>query len=181
MSGAGDPRPVGRYLSGLGVAGLGLCAAGWLVLTPFAFGDRGRRWHGAALTDWATGGGLAAVCLITLVAWAIAWRRALLADGVLARSPRSRARVRRRGERHGSGPSAAPDPDQVLTALRALLAPLLDPAAGPSAAAVGEPVAAVIPGPRSAPEEPQAGIAVIKSVLAGAELPMTGFEEEEAW
>ena len=193
MGGARGPGPVGRYLTGLGVAGLGLCAAGWLVLTPFAFGYRGRGWRGAALTDWATGGGLAAACLITLAAWAIAWRRALLADGVLARSPRSRARVQRRRERHGSGASTAPDPGQVLTALRALLGPLLDPAAEPSAApagepgtagepdAAGEPVAAVIPGPRSAPEEPRAGLAVIKSMLAGAELPMTGFEEEEVW
>ena len=43
MDGAGSsacPGPTGsagRYLSGLCVAGLGLCAAGWLVLTPFAF------------------------------------------------------------------------------------------------------------------------------------------------
>jgi hypothetical protein len=185
------------------------------VLTTFAFGYRGHGSHDAALTDRATGGGLAVVCLITLVASALAWRRALLADGVRTRSPRSRARQqardRRRRDRHGDGASTAPDPAQVLTSLRALLAPLLDPAAEPSAAEIGEAVAAgepvaaqaaaVVPGPRSAPEsgrdpgdgEPEpdesaaapagpGGIAVIKSMLAGAELLMTGFEEEEeAW
>jgi hypothetical protein len=165
------PGSIGQYLSGLGAAGLGLCAAGWLVLTPFGFGYQGTGSHAAshdaALTDWATGGGLAVICMITLVSWAVAWRRALLADGVLTRSPRRRARDRRRRERHGGGASTAPDPAQVLTALRALLAPLLDPA--------------VVPGPRSAPESGPDGIAVIKSMLAGAELPMTGFDEEEAW
>src|SRR5271163_253701 len=81
MGGAGSPGrpgPAGRYLSGLCAAGLGLCAAGWLVLTPFAFGYRGTS-HNAALTDLATGGALAAVCLVTLVAWTVAWRRALRA------------------------------------------------------------------------------------------------------
>ena len=104
MGGGGSPRhanPAGRYLSGLCAAGLGLCAAGWLVLTPFAFGYRGTS-HGATPTDLATGSVLAAVCLVTLVAWDAAWRRALQAcDGAA---------------------SAAPEPDQVLTALRALLA-----------------------------------------------------------
>ncbi|MGH3286275.1 MAG: hypothetical protein ACRDPD_16620, partial [Streptosporangiaceae bacterium] len=57
----------------------------------------------------------------------------------------------------------------------------------PAVAAVAK-VAAVVPGPRSAPEtEPQVmpagpeGIAVIESMLAGAELLMTGYDEEEAW
>jgi hypothetical protein len=40
---------LGRYLAGLCVAVLGLCAAGWLVLTPVAFDYH--RWHSAALAD----------------------------------------------------------------------------------------------------------------------------------
>jgi hypothetical protein len=127
MGGGGSPghaNPAGRYLSGLCAAGLGLCAAGWLVLTPFAFGYRGRGWHPATLTDLATGAGLAVVCLVTLIAWAVAWRRALRADGVLSRTGRRPARVRR--SRGRAGGRAAADPDQVLTALRALLAPMLD-------------------------------------------------------
>ena len=202
MDGAGSsacPGPMGRYLSGLCVAGLGLCAAGWLVLTPYAFGYQGRGWHAATLTDLATGGGLAVICVTTLTAWTLAWRRALRAEGVLSRPERGPARARRRRERagdgQGAGQSAAADPEQVLTALRALLAPTLDTPAEEIPAAVP-----VIPGPRSAPEAgrvprdcqardagPQVvpagpeGIAVIESMLAGAELLMTGCDDEEAW
>jgi hypothetical protein len=216
MDGAGSsacPGPMGRYLSGLCVAGLGLCAAGWLVLTPFAFGYQGRGWHAATLTDLATGGGLAVICVTTLMAWTLAWRRALRADGVLTRPERVPARARRgrkragdgQGARDGQGQARAADPEQVLTALRALVAPMLDnPAEEVSAAAP------VIPGPRNAPEagrvprdcqarsaeprvgpaerdEPQVmaagpeGITVIESMLAGAELLMTGCDEEEVW
>jgi hypothetical protein len=201
MDGAGSsafPGPIARYLSGLCAAALVLCAAGWLVLTPFAFGYRGRGPHDAALTDLATGGGLAAVCVVTLAAWGIAWRRTLRADGVLTRPQRGPARVRRRRSRDHGAPGAAADPAQVLTALRALLAPLLEPSAEPptepSAEPPDEPPVAVVPGPRSAPDDPRVvsdvprvmpagpeGIAVIESMLAGAELLMTGFEEEEAW
>src|SRR5579859_4579991 len=97
MGGAGSPGrsgSAGQYLSLLSAAGLGLCAAGWLVLTPFAFGYRGRA-QDAAVTNLATGGGLAAVCLVTLVATTVAWRRALRADGVLADPPPARVRARR--------------------------------------------------------------------------------------
>jgi hypothetical protein len=238
MDGAGTsacPGPTGRYLSGLCVAGLGLCAAGWLVLTPFAFGYQGRRWHAATLTDLATGGGLAVICVITLIAWTLAWRGALRADGVLSRPERGAVRVRHRRGRGAGGQAGAADPEQVLTALRALLAPMLDTPAeqalaepGPAEPGPAEPglaigaAAAVIPGPRSAPEAgrvprdcraepaepagtsteagttlagppgrraagPQVmpagpeGIAVIESMLAGAELLMTGCDEEEAW
>ena len=216
MDGAGSsacPGPRGRYLSGLCVAGLGVCAAGWLVLTPFAFGYQGRGWHAATLTDLATGGGLAVICVTTLIAWTVAWRRALRADGVLTRPKRVPARARRgrkragdgRGAGDGQGQARAADPEQVLTALRALLAPMLDTPAEEVSA-----VAPVIPGPRNAPEvgrvprdcqarpaepdEPQVmaagsqvmpagpeGIAVIESMLAGAELLMTRCDEEEAW
>jgi len=142
MDGAGAsacPDPTGRYLSGLCVAGLGLCAAGWLVLTPFAFGYQGRGRHAATLTDLATGGGLAVICVTTLIAWTLAWRRALRADGVLTR--RERGPARRRRERAGEGQGAA-DPAQVLTALRALLA---------------QPAVATGPAPADAPPAGSAG------------------------
>lgn len=187
MDGAGPsacPGPTGRYLSGLCVAGLGLCAAGWLVLTPFAFGYQGRAWHAATLTDLVTGGGLAVICVTTLIAWTLAWRRALRADGVLTRPERRPARARRRRERagdaHGAGDgqsqTGAADPEQVLTALRALLAPMLDAPVGEVPA-----VAPVIPGPRSAPEAGRVPRDCQVSMLAGAELLMTGCDEEEAW
>ena len=203
------PGPTGRYVAGLCAAGVGLCAAGWLVLTPFAFGYQGRGWHAATLTDLATGGGLAVICVTTLIAWTLAWRRVLRADGVLTRPERDPARARRRrgraAEEQGGGQA---DPEQVLTALRALLAPVLDAPAADAPAADAPAVAPVIPGPRSALEEaaqvprvmpadpagpqvmparPQVmpagpeGIAVIESMLAGAELLMTGCDEEEAW
>ena len=38
MGFVGVPGPVGRYMSGLCVATLGLGAAGWLALAPVAFG-----------------------------------------------------------------------------------------------------------------------------------------------
>jgi hypothetical protein len=122
----------GRYLAGLCVSALGLCGGGWLVLTPFAFGypHRGR----AAVTGFATGGGLALVALAALTCWALAWRRKLRADGVL---PARRRRRSRRSDRRQARAerlvlatrthelAAAPDPAQVLTDLRALLTPLL--------------------------------------------------------
>ena len=191
MGGGGSPRhanPAGRYLSGLCAAGLGLCAAGWLVLTPFAFGYRGTL-HGATPTDLATGSGLAAVCLVTLVAWDAAWRRALQADGVLTGPPGSPPQAQDRQARDVAA-SPAPEPDQLLTALRALLAqPAL--AAGPASAAAAPagsvgpapaaaPAGSVIPEPRNG-AEPANGIAVIESRLAGAEPLMPGYEDEETW
>jgi len=149
---------LGRYLSGLCVATLGLCAAGWLALAPAAFGYRsaGRpgaalhsgalhsgalhsgALHRATLTDRATAVGLAAVSLITLVSWAVAWRRRLRADGILARTSRRQARrearAQRRRERDGEAAASTPDPAQVLSELRTLLIPLLaEPANGQAA------------------------------------------------
>jgi hypothetical protein len=144
---------LGRYLSGLCVATLGLCAAGWLALAPAAFGYRSAgqsraalhsgalhsgALHRATLTDWATAAGLAAVSLITLVSWAVAWRRRLRADGILARTSRRQARrearAQRRRERDGEAVASTPDPAQVLSELRALLIPLLaEPANGQAA------------------------------------------------
>ena len=164
----------GRYLAGLCVAGLGLCGAGWLVLTPFAFGYQSRGWHTATLTDLATGSGLAVICVITLLAWTCAWRRTLRADGVLSRPERGPARVRRRRERGAGGQAGTADPEQVLTALRALLAPMLDTPAEDVPA-----VAPVIPGPRYAPEAGR--VPRDCQPRSGAELLMTGSDEEEAW
>src|SRR5260370_7958841 len=78
---------VGRYLSGLCVAVLGLCAAGWLALAPMAFGYRGNGQHKAVLTDRATGAGLAVVSLVTLACWVLAWRRRLRPDRILPGPP----------------------------------------------------------------------------------------------
>lgn len=152
---------LGRYLSGLCVAALGLCAAGWLVLTPVAFDYRGlpnSDWHRAALADRATGGGVALVSALTLAAWAVAWRRKLRADGVLlagvsrkqarreARELRWREREVEAGNDQANG---APDPAQVLSELRTLLLPLLaENADAPSAASPHE----GIPEPRSEQE-----------------------------
>jgi hypothetical protein len=161
------------------VAALGLCVAGWLVLMPLAFGNRGRGPHQAALaeaalTERATGGGLALVSLVTLLAWAIAWRRKLRADGIVAPTSRRQswrvARALRRRERESDKAGSAPDPAQVLSELRALLIPLLaepangrpadgepagrEPAAGKPAASVpaASPGVAGIPAPRKEQE-----------------------------
>jgi hypothetical protein len=152
-----------RYMSGLCVAVIGLCASGWLVLAPVAFGYRGPAPHRTVLADRATGGGLAMVSLLTLIFWAIAWRRKLRADGVLPRMSRRRARREERDVRRAAAGRAetAPDPAQVLTELRALLLPLLaeSPAAlepAPVPATAAEPVVVpelhhhgAVPEPRS--------------------------------
>jgi hypothetical protein len=145
-----------RYISGLCVAVIGLCASGWLVLAPVAFGYQGSAPHQTALhqptlADRATGGGLAVVSLLTLIFWAIAWRQKLRADGVLPRMSRRRARREERDARRRDAAGqaeSAPDPAQVLSELRALLLPLL--AESPVAPAPAEPV---VPAP-AAPAEP---------------------------
>jgi hypothetical protein len=147
---------VRQYVSGLCAVTLGLCAAGWLALAPVASGYRADRaggalhraahqaaLHRAALADWGTAAALGVVSLATLLAWIVAWRRRLRADGILASSARRRAwreaRAQRRQERRrehdevraadvtelAAGP---PDPARVLNELRALLVPLLDEA-----------------------------------------------------
>jgi len=152
---------VRQYVSGLCAATLGLCAAGWLALAPVASGYRADRvggalhqaahqaalhqaaLHRAALADWGTAAALGVVSLATLLAWIVAWRRRLRADGILAPSARRRAwreaRAQRRQERRRkhdevraadvTEPAAGPpDPARVLNELRALLVPLLDAA-----------------------------------------------------
>jgi hypothetical protein len=90
-----------RYLSGLCVAGLGLCAGGWLVVTTVAFGSLdGLRADPPRLVNLATGAALLLLSALTAAAWAVTWRRRLRADGVLGavapRVPRREARRNRR-------------------------------------------------------------------------------------
>jgi hypothetical protein len=72
-----------RYLSGLCVAGLGLCGGGWLIVATEAFGGAGA--GGAGRVNLATGAGLVLASLVAMVAWAVAWRRRMRMDGVLGR------------------------------------------------------------------------------------------------
>ena len=152
MGVGGIPGParqhvVSQYVAGLCAAIVGLCAAGWLALAPAAFGYRGGRTgtalHRATVADWGTAAALGAVSLATLLAWVVAWRRQLRADGILMpsarRLARREAREQRRTERRRerdevrpadvAGPAGRqPDPARVLSELRALLVPLLDEA-----------------------------------------------------
>ena len=72
-----------RYLSGLCVAGLGLCGGGWLIVATEAFGGAGA--GGAHTVNLATGAGLILASLVAMAAWAVAWRRRMRMDGVLGR------------------------------------------------------------------------------------------------
>jgi hypothetical protein len=71
-----------RYLSGLCVAGLGLCGGGWLVVAAVAFG--GESAGRAGRVNLLTGAVLIVVCCLSLVCWSWAWRQRMRADGVLA-------------------------------------------------------------------------------------------------
>ena len=87
-----------RYLSGLCVAGLGLCGGGWLVVAAVAFG--GESAGRAGRVNLLTGAGLIAVCCLSLVCWSFAWRQRMRADGVLAdRFPLVSRREARRNRR----------------------------------------------------------------------------------
>ena len=194
MGFVGFPGQAGRYVSGLFVATLGLCAAGWLALAPVAFGYRsagraGISLHRAAWADWATAAALALVSLVTLACWVVAWRRRLRADGIMARASRRQARretrAQRRRERDGEGGAGTPDPAQVLSELRALLTPLL-----PESAVPGEPAKLAEraesdenhrPGAPAVPHPRSGGLPAMESMLAGAELLLVGCGEEEAW
>ena len=200
MGFVGFPGQAGRYVSGLCVATLGLCAAGWLALAPVAFGYRsaGRAGtslhslHRAAWADWATAAVLALVSLVTLACWVVAWRRRLRADGILARASRRQARrearAQRRRQRDGEGAARTPDPVQVLSELRALLTPLLPEPAEPPVP--GEPAKLAEragpdenhrPGAPAVPHPRSGGLPAMEPMLAGAELLMVGCSEEEAW
>jgi len=72
-----------RYVSGLCVAGLGLCGGGWLIVATAAFGVAGG--GSAGKVNLATGAGLILASCAAIVAWAAAWRRRMRMDGVLGR------------------------------------------------------------------------------------------------
>ena len=87
-----------RYLSGLCVAGLGLCGGGWLVVAALAFG--GESAGRAGRINLLTGVALIAVCGVSLVCWSCAWRGRMRADGVLVdRFPLVSRREARRNRR----------------------------------------------------------------------------------
>ena len=98
------------------------------------------------LTDRATAAALAAVSLVTLVCAILTWRRRLRADGIL--STRETRASRRRTRDTGAEP--APDPTQVLSDLRVLLASMMAESAGSAADGRG-PAAVTIPAPRNEP------------------------------
>jgi len=200
---AGFPGQAGRYVPGLCVGTLGLCAAGWLALAPVAFGYRsadraGTSLHRAAWADWATAAALALVSLVTLACWVVAWRRRLRADGILAgasrRQARRQTRAQRRRERDGEGAARTPDPAQVLSELRTLLIPLLPEPGEPSEPSEpGEPGEAAGSAERAGPDEnhrlgapavphPRSGgLPAMEYMLAAADLLTVGCGEEEAW
>jgi hypothetical protein len=197
MSVVGFSGQVGRYLSGLCVATLGLCAAGWLALAPVAFGYRSAGRPGtslpsaglqrAAWADWATAAGLAVVSLVTLACWIAAWRRRLRADGILVRASRRQARresrAQRRRQHDDETAVRTTDPAQVLSELRTLLTTLLaEPADGQAEPdQAREPGEDHRPGVPAIPHPRAGGLAAMGSMLAGAELLMVGCGEEEAW
>src|SRR5260370_42546864 len=125
---------VGRCVSGLCVAIVGLCAAGWLALVPMAFGYGGNSQRKAVLTDRATGAGLALVSLVTLACWVIAWRRTLRADAIVSGTSRRQARreapPRRRRDRRRGAAGGLPPPGPGLSDPRATPTP---PPAHPTA------------------------------------------------
>ena len=87
-----------RYLSGLCVAGLGLCGGGWLVVAALAFG--GESAGHARRINLLTGVALIAVCAVSLICWSVAWRQRMRADGVLVdRFPLVSRREARRNRR----------------------------------------------------------------------------------
>lgn len=87
----------GQYLTGMCIAGLSVCAGGWLVVTAFisaglVSATTGGKWDHGAVTILATGAGLALVAAVTFACWAKAWRRELRTDGVLFGEARRRSR-----------------------------------------------------------------------------------------
>jgi hypothetical protein len=71
-----------RYLSGLCVAGLGLCGGSWLIVAAVAFGGKSAGLAGRV--NLLTGVGLIALSCLSLVCWSFAWRQRMRVDGVLA-------------------------------------------------------------------------------------------------
>jgi hypothetical protein len=71
---------MGRYLSGLCVASLGLCAGGWLIVTTVLLSGESTD---ASLVSLSTGAGLAVVSAVGISCWSVAWRQRMRCDGVL--------------------------------------------------------------------------------------------------
>jgi hypothetical protein len=122
--------------------------------------------HRAVLADWATGAALGVVSLATLVAWVVAWRRRLRADGVVVpssrRHARREARARRRQDRDGVRAADVAEPVHEE--------PVHE-----------EPVHAEPVYVEAVPQPRPGGLAAMESVLAGAELLMVACGEEETW
>jgi hypothetical protein len=129
-----------RYLSGLCVAGLGLCGGGWLM-AAVAFGGGGNLSR-ADQVNLGTGVCLMLVSMVAIACWAVAWRQRMRADGVLAdpfpfvsrrearrnrrelsRDVRRTARIARRDTRAVRG--AEESQAELISQLQALLGPLL--------------------------------------------------------
>jgi hypothetical protein len=142
-----------RYLSGLCVAGLGLCGGGWLM-AAVAFGGSGRLSR-ADQVNLGTGVCLMLVSVVAVACWAAAWRQRMRADGVLAdpflfvsrrearRNRRELSRDVRRTTRIVSRDARAvrggqESPAELISQLQALLRPMLTTVEAPR-----EPVALV--------------------------------------
>jgi hypothetical protein len=83
----------GQYLAGMCIAGLSVCAGGWLVVTALiSAGSTEGKWDHGAVTILATGAGLALVAAVTFTCWVMAWRQVMRADGVLYGEARRRSR-----------------------------------------------------------------------------------------
>ncbi len=122
---------MGRYLSGLCAAGLGLCGGGWLIVTAVLLGGTP---SDATLVTLATGAAVALVSVVALGCWSLAWRQRMRSDGVLraksrASSPRQARRSRRalrrdmrraakKRARRGPRPEAPPSPGRPARSAR---------------------------------------------------------------
>lgn len=112
-----------RRLVGAAASGLAVLAGLWLVLAPFALGIQRKDvdWTDQTWTDVATGGGLALVGLVGVVASAAALSQHLLDTGLV--KPRLRhAPAPEPPPVDAEQPAQQPDADPEL---KALLAPLV--------------------------------------------------------
>jgi hypothetical protein len=170
-----------RYLSGLCVAGLGLCGGGWLIVATAAFGVAGG--GSAANVNLATGAALILASCVAIAAWAAAWRRRMRTDGVTGHgnghafgghvfgghAPSTAAwsaagpdgaglagaGLNGYSGHHGGGHDGASAADVLgeLRTLRALLGPLVATAHAPVLQARAQPRPTARP-PRAAPRRP---------------------------
>jgi hypothetical protein len=149
---------MGRYLSGLCVAGLGVCGGGWLIMTAVLLNGAP---SDAALVTLATGAAVSLASVVALWCWTLAWRRRMRRDGVLQASPgsasprqvgrrrRALRREMRRAARAGARRGALPD--SGLAGLG-----LVGPGAPSIASRIPEPREGDPPSPPPAPRSPAA-------------------------